>query len=821
MKRVKWLLLMMLVACGGLLAQTVQVTVGLTAPSATFYVDGMPFGSAQSFLWPVGSKHILQFPFSVDMNGGLLPFQASDYDTVRWTFGGWKDNLGLIQPSSAAVQTIVAASGLSSIVGTATPSFQLTVTYASGAGDAGTNTQCTGAPGTPTPGALGWGLLYVNGTCYSDSVVTYVPAGQVILNAYPFPGYGFLGFGAAGDPGTPYLYRFNLTEATALTALFSPAKRVSFRTNPLGLAVTIDQETIITPPAPPTSLLPSTNYNSSCTPNYATLPPGTPSGITPLCIGDFDFLPGSAHRVGAPTSQQDNNGAWWVFNGFSDGLGQNGTYIADSQTNVADDVIANFTPGVQAVMLTNPAGLQVSVDGTTAWQSYSFVWAQGSTHTISAPATQVDAAGRTWQFVSWSNGGSATQTITMPSSGTGMVVTAIYAELGQVQVTSVPPGLTFTVGGNTCTTPCAVSQASGSQVQITAPSSVPLSATSRLDFASWSGGGPGTASFQATFTQGVQAFTANYQISYLLNATANPANAGAFKTSPPSPDGFFAAGTQVSITPVANSGFKFTGWTGDISGVLTPGYLTMSTPHGVVANFAAVPTIPPAGIISAAGPTPDGSVAPGSIISIYGQNLADTLINGPTNPLKQTLGNVTVTVNNMLMPLLFVSPGQINAQVPVELTDGTYTLTVNYQGQPPVSGTFTVKKNAPGVFTQGDAQNQQLAAALHQDGSLITPSSPAKRGEIVSLYGTGFGLTQAIIDGFPAPMTPLIPASGPVSINASGVTVPATWAGAAPTLVGTDIVQLQIVDSIPSATTLNVTVTAGDSQSSMVQLPVE
>lgn len=811
----------MLVACGGLLAQTVQVTVGLTAPSATFYVDGMPYGSAQSFFWPVGSKHILQFPFTVDANGNVLGYQASNYDTVQWSFGGWKDNLGLLATSTSPVQTIVATPGLTSIIGTVTPAYQLTITYASGAGDGGTNTQCSGAPGTPTPGAYGWGLIYVNGTCYSDSVVVYQPAGQVVLNAYPFPGYGFIGFGAAGNPAGSYLYSLNLTEPTALTALFSPAKRVSFRTNPLGLAVTIDQETIVTPPAPPTSSLSPSNYSSTCTPNYATLPPGTPAGITPLCIGDFDFLPGTSHRVGAPTAQQDNNGAWWVFNQFSDGLGQNGTYVADSQTNVPDDVIANFTPGVQTVILTNPAGLQVSVDGTTAWQSYSFVWPQGSTHTISAPATQVDSAGRTWQFSNWSNGGSASQTITMPSSGNGVVITANYTELGQVQVTSVPAGLTFTVGGNSCTTPCAVSQASGTQVQITAPSSVPQSATSRLDFTSWSGGGPGTPSFQATFTQAVQVFTANYQISYLLNATTNPANAGAFKTSPASPDGFFPSGTQVSITPVANSGYKFTGWTGDISGILTPGYLTMNMPHAVVANFAAVPAIPPTGIISAAGPTPDGSVAPGSIISIYGQNLAGTLINGPTDPLLQTLGNVTVTVNNMLMPLLFVSPGQINAQVPAELTDGTYTLTVNFQGQPPVSGTFTVKQNAPGVFTQANAQNQPLAAALHQDGTLITASSPARRGEIVSLYGTGFGLSQAIVDGFPAPLTPLIPATGPVSINAGGVTVPATWAGAAPTLVGTDIVQVQIVDSIPSATTVNLTVSAGGSQSAMVQLPVE
>jgi uncharacterized protein (TIGR03437 family) len=215
-------------------------------------------------------------------------------------------------------------------------------------------------------------------------------------------------------------------------------------------------------------------------------------------------------------------------------------------------------------------------------------------------------------------------------------------------------------------------------------------------------------------------------------------------------------------------------------------------------------------------------VAPGSIISIYGQNLAGGPEVGPTDPLRQTLGNVTVTVNGILMPLMFVSPGQINAQVPVELTPGSYTLSVQWASQPPVSGTFTVSRDAPGFYTSANDQNLPLVAALHQDGSLITLSSPARRGEIVSMYGTGFGpFTQPVIDGFPAPMTPLLPTVDPVMVNAATVQVPATWAGAAPGLVGATIVQFKIVDSIPSATNVNITVTAGGKPSSIVQLPVE
>lgn len=677
----------MLLASGGVFAQsTIGVTVGLSQPGSVFYVDGQQYNVSQVFLWPVGSTHIVQFPFTVNALGQTLAYQAGGGGAVQWSFGGWADNLGLLAPAGAPVQTVTVFSGMTSLIGSVTEVMQLAVTFPTGTGSGASNTNCSGAPGSPTvadgePGPFGWGLVYVNGTCYSDSTVLFVPAGPVTLNAFPFPGYGFVGFEYGGNPPDPYLFSYSLTvPGSAIEAVFSPAKRVSFRTNPLALQVTVDSVTINTPPSAPTNVPQSINVSNNCTPNYDAIPPNTTVGVTPLCIGDFDFLPGSSHKVGAPTAQQDTNGAWWVFGSFSDALGQSltqgGAYVTDSATNVPDLVTAQFIPGMQSAILTNPAGLKISVDGTTAWPNYNFVWAQGSTHSISAPASQMDSSGRTWQFANWSNGGAASQTITVPSSsisGSGFAVTANYTLLGQAQVTSSPAGLTFMVGGSSCTTPCTLNQPAGTTLTIVIPASVPLSAASRLDFDSWSGGVTSTSTtLQVTVTQAATVFTANYHTSYLLIASSNPANDATFKTSPASPDGFFPSGTPISVTAAPNSGFKFVGWGGDLSGALSPGYLTMSGPHSVVANLQVVPSISPAGIVNAAGATPDGTVAPGSIISIYGQNLAGALQVGPTNPLAQTIGNVTVTVNGgMLMPLMFVSPGQINAQVPSELAPET------------------------------------------------------------------------------------------------------------------------------------------------------
>src|SRR5580704_9130083 len=84
MNRVKLLSLLMLLASGGAVAQTtVGVTVGLSQPGPVFYVDGQTYNNAHVFLWPVGSTHIVQFPFSVDLNGNTLAFQAGGAGAVE------------------------------------------------------------------------------------------------------------------------------------------------------------------------------------------------------------------------------------------------------------------------------------------------------------------------------------------------------------------------------------------------------------------------------------------------------------------------------------------------------------------------------------------------------------------------------------------------------------------------------------------------------------------------------------------------------------------------------------------------------------------
>jgi uncharacterized protein (TIGR03437 family) len=821
MKRVKWLILLMLLASLGAWAQGVtSVSVGMSLDGPIFFVDGQRYSTQQVFLWPIGSKHVVQFLLSVDeATGAPLGYQAANGDVTRWVFNGWKDNLGLLAQPGFVAQTITVQPGLTSLVGQVTVTVLVAVQfYNSTTGNA---PDCGGSPGDPPQDGFRSGIIFINGTCYADSTTVYLQPGTLNLNAFPYPGFVFVGWWIDGAPPSGFLGQYNLQSAVTLTPRFMPAKRVKFRTNPLGLQVVVDHTVITTPPALPTSLLPGVNIDASCNPDYTKIPPGAPKNYSPLCIGDFDFLPGSVHQIGAPQSQMDATGAQWVFSGFSNGLGQNANYIAGDRLDLVDLMVANFAPGVPASITTSPGGLKIQIDGRDNWQAYNFVWGQGEVHHLSAPATQVDAKGRMYQFVKWSNGGAAAQDITVPPGVQGLSYQATYQLLGQVQVGSTPAGLNFTVDGSSCTTPCVVNRLAGTQIQINIPASIPTTSTSRYDFDAWSVGGAST-SLPVTFTQDVQTLTASYHTSYLLAAGMNPPNAATFKYSPSSPDGYFPDGTAVTLTAVPNGGFKFSRWNGDLTGGFSTGYLTMTSPHSVTALFNAVPYIAPAGITNAAGATPDGSVAPGSIVSIYGQNLAGDLAVGPANPLAQTIGGVTVTVYDYLLPLLFVSPQQIGAQVPSALADGTYPITVHWQGQPDVTGTFVVKRDAPGIYTQQNAQNLPLMVALHQDGTLITTDSPARRNEVISIYGTGFGpYSQPVIDGFNVALTPLLTQTDPVTVLTSGLTLTPDWAGAAPGMVGTTQLNFRIVDSLPHAAVLDVAVTAGGQQSSVVKLPVE
>jgi uncharacterized protein (TIGR03437 family) len=282
---------------------------------------------------------------------------------------------------------------------------------------------------------------------------------------------------------------------------------------------------------------------------------------------------------------------------------------------------------------------------------------------------------------------------------------------------------------------------------------------------------------------------------------------------------YYPQGTQVGVTASPNTGFKFGHWTGALTGSFPAGTVPMLGPQSVMAQMITVPYIAPAGIMNGVGPTPNGAVAPGSIISIFGQNLAPEIQVGSTNPLQQSIAGATVTANNLILPLMFVSPGQINAQVPSILPAGKYTLHIQNELQPDITGTFNVLRDAPGLFYQTSG-SVNYAMALHSNGSMVSTASPAAAGETITLLGTGFGpYQQPVLDGFFPPNPP--PAvRDPVLLSVAGGKVTST-STAAPGFTGVVYTHFVVPPNLGSGKSVPVLVTINGVASNTVMLPLK
>src|SRR5260370_23967022 len=136
------------------------------------------------------------------------------------------------------------------------------------------------------------------------------------------------------------------------------------------------------------------------------------------------------------------------------------------------------------------------------------------------------------------------------------------------------------------------------------------------------------------------------------------------------------------------------------------------------------PAIVSGGVLNGASFTKDQAVTPGSLVSIFGTELASGLTQNDSIPLSTSLSNVSVTFNNIPAGLYFVSPGQVNAQIPwnvVPSGSGTATVVVTRNGTASAPQTFNIVPVAPGIFYLPD--NGGWAIAINADGSLAAPAN--------------------------------------------------------------------------------------------------
>jgi len=194
-------------------------------------------------------------------------------------------------------------------------------------------------------------------------------------------------------------------------------------------------------------------------------------------------------------------------------------------------------------------------------------------------------------------------------------------------------------------------------------------------------------------------------------------------------------------------------------------------------------------------------IAPGSIVSIFGSNLAVATAVAVKTPLPAQLAGTWVTVNGIQAPLFFVSPGQINFQVSSSVPfsyAGFSTVEVIVTTAAGLSAPVEVPFNqtSPAVFTT-DASGCGQAVALNvaPDGTYSVNSAlnSAAQGDYIVLFGNGFGTAEYAQppDGVAPSGAAQMPYAGGGIVDGEPLTL-LSYFGLAPGLVGVDQANFQI-----------------------------
>ena len=226
-------------------------------------------------------------------------------------------------------------------------------------------------------------------------------------------------------------------------------------------------------------------------------------------------------------------------------------------------------------------------------------------------------------------------------------------------------------------------------------------------------------------------------------------------------------------------------------------------------SFDGRPAVATNGVVNAASFTP--AAAPGSLISIFGSNLASSTASASSAPWPTKLGDTTVQVNGTNIPLYFVSPQQINAQLPFEVAAGTAILTVAAAAGSSDPAPLDLTPTSVGIFV-----------VLNQDGSLNSPVNPEMRGRAIVAYLTGQGLVSPQVPtGQAAPLNVLSQATQNASATLGGVNFTPFFFGLAPGFVGLGQANVVIPPDAPTGDQVDFSITAGGQTSNVVKVSVQ
>lgn len=235
-------------------------------------------------------------------------------------------------------------------------------------------------------------------------------------------------------------------------------------------------------------------------------------------------------------------------------------------------------------------------------------------------------------------------------------------------------------------------------------------------------------------------------------------------------------------------------------------YFAQSTDYLATINTGLAAAPVPRSIAVTNGASYGFILAPGAIGSIFGQQLSSgNFSSTPGQSLPTNLGGVEVKVNGTLAPLFFVSPEQLNFQMPRTIPATTssaifgtvqssaVTVEVFRNGQLIRAGAVQIAPALVGQFTQSQNGSGASTAldAINFTGTPFNPKQANGEPNFIALFVTGLGADGTDIDGN-------LNANVQVTLNGNPVTV--QYAGRAPGFVGLNQINFQLPANIAAGT---------------------
>lgn len=321
-----------------------------------------------------------------------------------------------------------------------------------------------------------------------------------------------------------------------------------------------------------------------------------------------------------------------------------------------------------------------------------------------------------------------------------------------------------------------------------------------------SGSGAGPVPVSVATASPLPPGTVGTSYSQALSATGGTSPYTWSVTSGSLPGGLALSDAGVlSGTPAAEGTFNFAVQVRDTVSATASKTFSLAVSRPV----SSAPAISAGGILNAASNASGQAIAAGSLVSIYGQNLASSTVSASSVPLPTTLGGATVTFNDIPAPLHFVSPGQINVQVPWNVLasgeSGNVRVVLISNGVASPPATAVIGPFSPGIFAVNYGAGS--AIAINADGSLAAPSGsipgvachPAKAGDPGGLIILATGL--GALDSYPASGTnsadKLRKNVATPEVLVGGVPATVLFSGASPQFVGVNQINIRIPAEAP------------------------